>query len=191
MTRFERRAVIVELAILILTLIVTTTTGVGVYYQTTRHFNIQRTTYLIERFDTQELVDAREVTDDWLAKGESPKSLMDSAVDPHSREPEASKTEKEKLESKKAAEAAATVNSIRVFCNFFQELGTAEKHHTLDEGYMWDVFGAAVTKYGEELKPFIEEMRVRRQRPQLYQEFLSLTERMKKLNEKYASQQDR
>jgi hypothetical protein len=186
MARFERRAVTVELVILILTLIATATTGLGVYYQTTRHFNIQRTSYLIERFNTQELVAAREVTDNWLATGESAKSLMDRAVDPHSQKPGESKTQKEKLESEKAREAASTVKSIRIFCNFFQELGTAEKHNTLDEGYMWDVFGAAVTKYGEELNPFIEEMRGRRQRPQLYQEFLSLSDRMKELNKKYA-----
>jgi hypothetical protein len=190
MTRFERRAVTVELTILILTLIVTTTTGLGIYYQTTRHFDIQRTSYMIERFNTKELVDAREVTDNWLATGESAESLMDRAVDPHSQKPESSKTTKEKLESKKARAAAETVKSIRVFCNFFQELGTAEKHRTLDEGYMWDVFGAAVSKYGEELKPFIEELRVRRQRPQLLQEFLSLTDKMKELNEKYASKED-
>ncbi|HEX8353709.1 MAG TPA: hypothetical protein VF611_12460 [Pyrinomonadaceae bacterium] len=186
MTQFERRALTVELAILSLTLIVTTTTGLGIYYQATRHYNIQRTSYMIERSNTKELVDAREVTDNWLATGESAKSLMDRAIDPHSQKPESSKTKEETLESEKAGKAAATFKSIRVFCNFFQELGTAEKHHTLDEGYMWDVFGAGVTKYGGELKPFVEELRVRRQRPQLLKEFLSLTEKMKELNKKYA-----
>lgn len=187
MTRFERKAVAVEMTILILTLVVTTTAGLGVYYQTTRHFNIQRTSYMIERFNMKELVDAREVTDNWLATGESAKSLMDRAVDPHSQKPESSKTDEEKLESEKAREAAVTVKSIRVFCNFFQELGTAEKHRTLDEGYMWDVFGAIATKYGKELRPYVDEVRVRRQRPQLFQEFLSLTDKIKELNKKYAS----
>lgn len=186
MTRFERRAVTVELTILILTLVATTMTGLGVYYQTARHFDIQRTSYMIERFNTKELVDAREVTDNWLATGESAKSLLDRAIDPHSQKPEALKTEKEKFESEKAREAAEIVRSIRVFCNFFQELGTAEKHRTLDEAYMWDVFGAIVTKYGEELKPYVEEVRARRQRPQLFQEFLTLADKMKELNKKYA-----
>jgi hypothetical protein len=110
---------------------------------------------------------------------------MDRAVDPYSQKLESQKNEEEKSASVKAREAIEIVKSIRVFCNFFQELGTAEKHHTLDEGYMWDDFGAAVTKYGEELKPFILELRVRRHRPQLMQEFLTLTDKMKELNEKY------
>jgi hypothetical protein len=186
MTLFERKAVVVELAILALTLIVTTTTGLGIYYQTTRHFDIERTTYMSERLNMKELVDAREVTDDWLDTKEDAKSLMDRAVDPYSQKPESQKTEEEKLASAKAKKAAETVKSIRVFCNFFQELGTAYKHNTLDEGYMWDTFGAGVTKYGEELKPFVEELRVRRHRQQLYQEFSALTDKMKELNKKYA-----
>ncbi len=176
---------IVEVTILILTLIVTTTTGLGIYYQATRHFDIQRTSYMIERFNTKELVDARDVTDKWLDKKEDVKSLMDRAVDPYSKNPEPQKTGEGKLESAEAEEAATIVKSIRVFCNFFQELGTAEKHGTLDEGYMWDVFGGIVNKYGEELKPFVEELRVRKQRPQIMQEFSSLTNKMKELDKKY------
>ncbi|MDX6500481.1 MAG: hypothetical protein QOG23_3741 [Blastocatellia bacterium] len=186
MTQFERKSVIVELAILSLTLIVTITTGLGLYYQTTRHFDIERTTYMSERLNTKELVDARDVTDKWLDTKEDAKSLMDRAFDPYSQKLELQKTEEEKLASAKAREAAEIVKSIRVFCNFFQELGTAEKHYTLDEGYMWDAFGALVTKYGEELKPFVEELRVRRHRPQLMQEFFALTIKMKELNKKYA-----
>ena len=186
MARFERKAVVVELMILSLTLIVTTTVGLGIYYQTTRNFDIERTTYMSERLNTKELVDAREVTDNWLDTKEDAKSLMNRAVDPYSQKLESQKTEEEKTASAKARQAAEIVKSIRVFCNFFQELGTAEKHNTLDESYMWDDFGAAVTKYGEELKPFVEELRIRRHRPQLLQEFLSLTEKMKELNKKYA-----
>ena len=186
MTQFERKSVIVELAIVSLTLIVTITTGLGVYYQTTRHFDIERTTYMSERLNTKELVDAREVTDKWLDKKQDAKSLMDRAFDPYSQKSESQKTKQEKLESAQAREAADSVKSIRVFCNFFQELGTAEKYHTLDEGYMWDAFGALVTKYGEELKPFVEELRVRRNRPQLMQDFSALTIKMKELNKKNA-----
>jgi hypothetical protein len=185
MMRFERRAVVLELTILALTLIVTTTGSLGVYYQATRHFNIQRTSSMMERFNSKELVDIRDVADAWLAKGESAHDLMERAVDPYSHKPDSEKTEEEKAVSAKAREAADVVINVRVFCNFFQELGTAYKRGTLDEAYMWDLFGGIVTKYGEELRPFVEELRIRRQRPQLYQEFLSLTERMKELNEKY------
>lgn len=185
MTWFERKAVVVELAILSLTLIVTTTLGLGIYYQTTRHFALQRTTYMGELLNAKELVDAREVTDKWLDMKEDAKALMDRAIDPYSQKLESLKTEDEKSVSERAREATATVKSIRVFCNFFQQLGTAEKHDTLDEGYMWDSFGALVTKYGEELKPFVEELRIRRHRPQLMQEFLYLSDKMKELNKKY------
>ena len=71
MTQFERKAVIVELTILSLALIITTVTGAGVYYQASRHFAIQRTSYMIERFNEKELVDARDVTDQWLDTKES------------------------------------------------------------------------------------------------------------------------
>ena len=185
MTRFERKAVVLELTILALTLIITTTVGLGLYYQATRHFNLQRTSSMMERFNSKELVDVREVTDNWLVKGESAKALMDRAVDPYSHKSESEKTEEEKSVSAKAEDAAETVKNLRVFCNFFQELGTAYKRGTLDEGYMWDLFRALVTKYGEELKPYVEELRVRRKRQQLYQEFLLLADKMKKLNEKY------
>jgi hypothetical protein len=185
MTQFERKAVVVEVTILVLTLIVTTVTGLGIYYQATRHFDIQRTSYMIERFNTKELVDAREVTDKWLGSKEAPKALMDRANDPYSQKPEGQKTKEDISESAKAAEAAATVKSIRVFCNFFQELGTAHKHGTVHEGYMWDVFGGLVTKYGTELKPFIDELRVRHNRQQIMQEFSSLTDKMKELDKKH------
>lgn len=120
MTRFERKSVIVELAILSLTLVVTIATGLGVYYQATRHFDIERTTYMTERLNTKELVDAREVTDKWLDTKEDVKSLMDRAFDPYSQKSESQKTGQEKLESAQASEAAATVKSIRIFCNFFK-----------------------------------------------------------------------
>lgn len=140
---------------------------------------------MIERFNQKELVDAREVTDNWFAIKEDAKALFDRAVDPYSQKPESQKTDAEKLESERARKAEETVKNIRIFCNFFQELGTAEKYGTLEEEYMWDVFGAAVTKYGEELRPFVEELRVRRQRPLLMQEFLLPADKMKELNRKY------
>lgn len=185
MTRFERKAVVIELAILTVTLIITLVIGLGVYYQTSRHFTIQRTSYLIERFNQRELVDDRETTDNWLETKEDPRTLMNRSIDPYSEKPESQKTEAEKLESEKAKKAAEKVKNIRVFCNFFQELGTAVKHDTVDEEYMWDVFGAAVTLYGEQLRQFVEELRVRRHRPELMQEFLLLIDKMKELNKKY------
>jgi len=186
MTNFERKAVILELTILSVTLIITSVLGLGVYLQTSNHFAIQRTTYMIERFNQRDLVDARGITDRWIRRKEDPKALMDRAKDLESVNSDAQKTETKESEAAKAREEAAmTVQNIRVFCNFFQELGTAVKHDTLDEHYMWDVFGAVVKRYGEELRPFVDELRLRLGRPQLMQEFLSLVDTMKKLDKKY------
>lgn len=177
MTRFERKAVferkvvIMELAILSATLIVTSLTGLGVYIQASKHFALQRTSYMIERFNEHQLVENRYVTDKWLDTNDAPKALFDRA--------------EQGADPEKAKEASETIKRILVFCNFFQELGTAEKRHTLDEGYMWDVFGGIIRKYGEELRPFVEELRARRQRQTLLQEFTALTEKMRKLDEKY------
>ncbi|SRR6266446_822475 len=186
MTQFERKAVIMELTILAVTLIITSLLGAGVYHQTSRHFTIQRTTYMIERFNQKELVDARDVADGWLRKKEDPRALMDRAKYADNEELYSLKTDAEKSESEKMRDdARKTVQNIRVFCNFFQELGTAMKHDTLDEEYMWDVFGAVVMKYGVELRPFVEELRVRLQRPQLMQEFILLVDKMKELDKEY------
>jgi hypothetical protein len=184
MTTFERKAVVLELAILAVTLIITSILGFAVFRQTTNHFAIQRTTYMIERFNQKELVDARDITDTWLRKKENAKALLDRAAYLDGQEVDSQKaaTEKSALVTPRE-EARQTVQNIRVFCNFFQELGTAVKHDTLDE----DVFGAVVKKYGEELRPFVEELRVRLQRPQLMQEFVSLVDKMKELDQKYGS----
>src|SRR5947208_2787442 len=114
MTRFERKAVVLELTILSLTLIVTTTGGLGVYYQATRHFNIQRTSSMMERFNSKELVEAREVTDKWLSTGESAQGLMNRAVDPYSHKPESAKTNEERSASAEAKEAAEVLTNVRV-----------------------------------------------------------------------------
>lgn len=114
---------------------------------------------------------------------------MDRAAFPDGQEVESqtAATEKSALVTSRD-DARQSFQNIRGVCNFFQELGTAIKHDTLDEEYMWDVFGAIVKKYGEELRPFVEELRVRLQRPQLMQEFLSLVDTMKELDKKYGRQ---
>lgn len=79
MTNFERKAATIELAILAVTLIITSVLGSAVYYQTRSISTLQRTTYMIERFNQSELVDAREVVDRWLSTKEAPKALLDRA----------------------------------------------------------------------------------------------------------------
>jgi hypothetical protein len=192
---------LVELSLLCMTL---TTTAVFNYFilremrhqseinaevldQTRQHFAIQRTSAAIERFNSDQLLQARHLVDAWLGTGESPGALMDRAVDPTAAKTDSEKTPAERLASERAAKADEALQAIRVFANFFQELGTAFKHDTLHEQYAWDVFGSLVIRYEGELRPFVMEMRRRRNRPKMYQEFMTLAETMRRLDQKYTS----
>ena len=161
-----------ELIILGLTLAVTLVTALAVYHQTSKYFTSERTSYYIERFNRTEIVEARDVTDRWLETKESPKELYDRAKDRTS------------LEGK---EAGITLRNIRVFTNFFQEIGAAMKHETLDDEYLWDVFGGIVRRYGLELKPFVDETRIQLKRPAAYRDFTELVGKMEQLEKKYGS----
>jgi len=58
--------------------------------------------------------------------------------------------------------AKQAVKAIRTFAKFFQELGTAMKHGTLEAAYAWDLFGSAVHHYMRGLRAFIDETRDQR-----------------------------
>lgn len=200
MIAFERKSMIVELAILALTLVITSVTGYFIYYQTSRHFALQRTSDMIERFNRDELVRVRKVTDEWLRTKECTESLENCSkvlvdswyIKNHElQEAEAENEESEKpskketIKSIKPPKPEEIFEDVRLYCNFFQELGTAVTNDTLDEKYMWDVFGYNVKRYGEKLKPFIEEVRKQEKRETLFKEVFYLIDKMKKLDEKY------
>jgi len=67
-----------------------------------------------------------------------------------------------------------------------QELAVAMKYGTLDELYTYDCFGAVVTRYGEEIKSYIQQVRVIRQRPLLYEDIFTMAARMRELDRKFA-----
>jgi hypothetical protein len=185
-TQFERKAVLLELAILALTLVVTVSLSFGIFYQTRNHFIIQRTTYMIERFNQKELVEARHRTEEWLLTKEEPKALLNRAYKPEGQDSDSGKTSAEQAKSEEARkDGNETVVNIVLVCNFFQELGTAMNHESLDEKYLWDVFGALVIDYGQKLRPFIVEFRIKKQRETLLQDFLLLVAKMKELDKKY------
>ena len=161
-----------ELVIPAITLVITFMAALAVYYQTQKYFTAERTSYYIERFNSTELVEAREVVDNWLSTGESPRDLYTRIKD---RATESGKN------------GLFVYRNIRTFVNFFQELGVAMKHETLNEEYLWDVFGGLVLRYGNLLKPYIEETRIQLNRPKVLQEFTKLVELMESLDKKYST----
>ncbi len=115
-----------------------------------------------------------------------PKALLVRAYPPEDQKPDLQKTENEKSQSERERrEATETVRNIVLVCNFFQELGTAMNHETLDEKYLWDVFGALVIDYGVKLRPFVSAYRIKKDRNTLLQDVLSLVDKMKDLDNKY------
>ena len=163
----NRRHHIAELAVLGLTLAVTLFASAYVYRQTQRHFEVERTTYFIERFNRSELVKTRRAVDLWLDSGESAETLFQRSA-------------------AKDAAALETIETLRVFANFFQELAAAMRHESLDDEYLWDVFGFIASDYGRKLQPFIHEIRRAKGREKLYQDFDDLIQIMVELETKYS-----
>lgn len=161
-SRSEAVIRMIELGVVCATFLVTLVAAIAVYRQTTRHFALERSTHFIERFNGPELVTARETVDSWLKSGEEAGKLFKRA---EGQAPE--------------GEARVAVRDLRTFTNFFQELGTAMKHGTLDEEYVWDVFGGLVVRYGDELQPFVREHRRHTGRMTLYSDFDWLIERIR------------
>ncbi len=149
----------------ILEIVVLIATGGYVGYQAQRHFSLTRSQHYIERFNSGEMRDLRARVDAWIAGGRSIENLFAEGTTLD----DASQQDRE---------------ALRLFSNFFQELGTAYKYRTVNRAYVWDVFGALILKYGEELAPFICESRVRANRVGLYIDFEYLAEDIQKMDAK-------
>jgi hypothetical protein len=72
-----------------------------------------------------------------------------------------------------------------LFANFFQELAVATKHESFDEHYLVDVFAYLVSRYGDSLLPYINEIRIKHNRPSLYQDFIEFCGSMKIMEAQY------
>jgi hypothetical protein len=153
---------------------------------TARHFQWQRSAASVERLNSEHLVRARATFDNWLGTGETLESLIARSVDRSRGKADSEKTTAERIESERAAEAARIEQDLRVFVNFLQELAVAMKYGTLDEMYTYDCFGAVVTRYGELARPYIQQIRVIRKRPLLYEDIFTLTARMREIDRKFA-----
>jgi len=164
-----------ELLLLALTLLATVIISALTLRQTTRHFEIERTSAFVARFNSQEMVELREEVDRWLESNESPSQLYDRSfgppIDPAETNPNSGLPPKQALVSK-----------LRTIANYFQEFGTALKVDSLNEQYAHELLGAVCVRYATSLEPFIFETRKRLQRPQAYEEVFLLKSRMESLD---------
>ncbi len=144
-----------------LEVVVLVVTGGYVAYQTHRHFSLARSEYYIERFNSGEMRELRKRADIWVG-GDQPFERIFREAD--------------------ELDEASSLNleALRLLSSFFQELGTAYKHRTVNRTYVWDVFGRLILKYGRELSPFICESREYHQRPTLYIDFERMAQDMEK-----------
>ena len=174
----------IELLLLAMTLLATVVISGLTLRQTTRHFEITTTHYEIERtsafvarFNSLEMVELREEVDRWLESKESPAQLYDRSigtpVDPATANPNSTPT---------AQQALRTVSKLRTMANYFQEFGTAFRADSLNKRYAHELLGSVCVRYAILLEPFIIETRKRRQRPQLYAEVFLLKSRMEALD---------
>ena len=168
----------IELLLLALALLATVVISALTLRQTTRHFEIERTSAFVVRFNSQEMVELREEVDRWLESKESPSELYDRSiikpVDP-SAAPNANLSHEQALKM---------VSKLRTMANYFQEFGTALKADSLNERYAHELLGAVCVRYATSLEPFINEFRKRQQQPKAFEEVFSLKSKMESWNPK-------
>jgi hypothetical protein len=164
-----------EILLLALTLLATVVISALTLHQTTRHFEIERTSSFVARFNGEELVKLREFVDRWLESGETPHQLYDrsNGVTADATSPNATLGK---------ADALETVSRLRTMANYFQEFGTALKIGSLNEYYAHELLGNVCVRYADALEPFIVETRERRKRPQAYEEVMLLKTKMQALD---------
>ena len=155
-----------EVLILAATLLATVIISALTLHQTTRHFEIERTSAFVARFNGPDMVSLREQVNRWLKSGETPAALYarENSADP-----------------KAASEASETIARLMTIANFFEEFGSAIEVGSLDEHYAHVLLGGLCIQFGRSLEPFIKEARIQRQRPQLFEEVFFLRDRMLEL----------
>ena len=155
---------LVEVLVLSATLLATVLISWYTARQTRRHFRLERTQSFISRFNSPEMIETRQVVDDWLAGSENYNDLLNRY-------------------NKREHEAVKIADSILTIANLFQELGVAFGHGAVDEHYTWDVFGGLVRKYWDSMEPFVQERRKQRERPTLLTDFEKLAREMRAYDE--------
>jgi hypothetical protein len=149
----------------ILEIVVLVATGGYVGYQAQRHFSLTRAQHYIERFNSGEMRELRSRVNSWIDRGRPLETIYPA-------------------EAPLDDEAQRDLEALRLFSSFFQELGTAYKHGTVNRAYIWDVFGRLILTYGKELAPFVCESRIQVNRSVLYIDFEYLAEDIQKMDAK-------
>ena len=150
-----------------------------------RLFNLNRTSYFIERFHRPEMLEARADADRWLRVR---RGKEDTVSEQQVRDMlHAANLVSADFEDPRQAEDAAVFVDLRLIANFFQELGAAFDNESLDEKYLWQVFGSLVTRYHRDLAPFLKGMRNRANNQDLYEDFDQLADKMLNLKMRFGS----
>lgn len=164
----------VEVLLLALSLLATVVISALTLRQTTRHFEIERTSSFVARFNGKEMVELREHVDRWIETKEAPASLYERSL----------VVDSAGLPVEDAKAPIEDIARLRTMANYFQELGTALEIGSLDEEYVHELLGAVCIRYADSLEAFIEETRRRRKRPQAYEQVFVLRARMEALDAK-------
>lgn len=163
-TRTELIIRLIEVTLVGLTLIVTVGINWMIFSQTKANFKLERSSSYTERFNSADMKAVRHTADIWLKNKETPEQLFNRV---------------NSQDSILAEQGYQTIQDLKIFANFFQELGTALKYKSVDKEYMFDNFGGLVTKYHQGLKPFIEKMREKNKQKSLYDGFEELYNKVK------------
>lgn len=169
----------IEIYLLAATLLTTVVISALTLHQTTKNFEIERTSSFVARLNSKDMVDIRERVDRWLRSGESATALYqrsDLQNIPNGQSAEESK--------KQSEDAIETIANLRTLANFFQEFGTALQIDSVDEQYAYALAGGICIRYGDQLRPFIEASRVHNKRTQAYSEVSYLYSRMNEIDRK-------
>jgi len=127
------------------------------YLLAVKQFRMARASAFLERFHAGEMSRARTAVDKWLASGDLSERLR-TLYDPAN---------------------VGLLNEIRMFANFFQELGVAWNRKLVDRGYARNCFDFLVVYYWSGLSGWIADYRQQRD-PTLYRRFEELYDVMKK-----------
>ena len=106
------------------------------YLLALRQFRMAKASTYLERFMSKEMIDAREIVDD----------MCRMEVD-------------EMVSALRTKEKADELSEIRMFANFFQELGIAYRRGLIDHSYTEEIFDFLVKTYWKKLYAWVQAYR--------------------------------
>ena len=122
-----------------------------------KQFRMSKASHYLERFMSKDIMDARAVVDKYC----------DCSVEDMVR----------RLKEERNEEDA---NKVKMFANFFQELGIAYTRELVDRKYVTDIFDFLTTSYWTKLQPWVLEYRKATGNNSLYSKWANLATIMTK-----------